>query len=98
MVANSLKPISQPLETIIKMPIVFSLVILYQGLFSGAAIEMPSNLQSALEQTHFRFISLFLVALGATQDIEYALMSVLIFLVMVYAIRTPEEREKNGLI
>ena len=96
MVSNALKPISAPVEKIVKMPIIFSLVILYQGLFSGGAIEMPSQLQNALKIPSIRFLSLFLVALGATQDIEYALASVLIFLVIVYAIRTDEEREKNG--
>lgn len=98
MVSNALKPISEPVEQLIKMPIIFSLVILYQGLFSGGAIEMPSQLQSALEVPTIRFISLFLVALGATQDIEYALTSVLVFLVLVYMIRTPEEREKHGFV
>ena len=98
MVSNALKPLSEPVEKLIKMPIIFSLVILYQGLFSGGAIEMPSQLKAALEIPIVRFISLFLVALGATQDIEYALASVLIFLFIVYYIRTPTEREKNGIV
>ena len=98
MVSNALKPISAPVEKLVKMPIIFSLVILYQGLFSGGAIEMPSQLQSALQIPTIRFLSLFLVALGATQDIEYALTSVLIFLVIIYAVRTEEEREKHGFV
>ena len=98
MVSNALKPISAPVEQLIRMPIIFSLVILYQGLFSGGAIEMPSQLQSALQIPMIRFLSLFLVALGATQDIEYALASVLIFLVIIYAVRTEAEREKHGFV
>jgi hypothetical protein len=39
-----------------------------------------------------------LIAFSATQDIEYALISTVIFLSVMYALKTPEEREETGLI
>jgi hypothetical protein len=39
-----------------------------------------------------------LIAFSATQDIEYALISTVIFLAVMYAIKTPEERKESGLI
>jgi len=39
-----------------------------------------------------------LIALSATSDIEYALASVIIFLTIIYVMKTPEEREKTGFI
>jgi hypothetical protein len=46
----------------------------------------------------FRFVSLMAIAFSATQDIEYALISTMIFLVVMYAIKTPEERKTQGFI
>jgi hypothetical protein len=43
-------------------------------------------------------MSLMLIAFSATQDIEYALLSTLIFVSVIYALKTPEERKKSGLI
>ena len=91
-------PVSKPLEKVLKMPIIFSLLILYQGLFSGNAISIPSRLKSMFDSQVFRFVSLMLIALSATSDIEYALASVIIFLTVIYVMKTPEERKKTGFI
>jgi len=39
-----------------------------------------------------------LIAFSATQDFEYALLSTLIFVTVLYALKTPEERKKTGLV
>ena len=39
-----------------------------------------------------------LIAFSATKDIEYALLSTLLFLGVLYLLKTPEEREETGLI
>ena len=38
------------------------------------------------------------IAFSATQDIEYALIATVLFIGVMYAIKTPEEREETGLI
>jgi hypothetical protein len=96
--SNALSPVSKPLEKVLKMPIIFSLIILYQGLFSGNAISIPSRLKLMFDNQSFRFVSLMLIALSATSDIEYALASVIIFLTIIYVMKTPEERKKTGFI
>ena len=97
--SNFLGPFSQSTESVIKaQPILFTLLILYQGLFSGNAIKIPKNLKTLFNSKTFRFISLMLIAFSATQDIEYALISTTIFLGVMYAIKTPEERRETGLI
>ena len=94
-----LGPMTTRTESIIKaQPIVFTLIILYQGLFSGNAIKIPKNLKSLFDNKIFRFISLMLIAFSATKDIEYALISTMIFLIVIYALKTPEERKESGLI
>ena len=97
--SSFLGPVSNPAEALIKtQPIIFTLIILYQGLFSGNAIEIPKNLKSAFDNKAFRFFSLMMIAFSATQDIEYALIATAIFLTIMYALKTPEERKKTGLI
>jgi hypothetical protein len=97
--SNFLGPISNPTEAVIKaQPILFTLIILYQGLFSGNAIKIPKNLKTAFNSKTFRFFSIMLIAFSATQDIEYALISTVIFIGIMYAIKTPEERKETGLI
>jgi hypothetical protein len=94
-----LGPLSTPTEAVIKaQPILFTLIILYQGLFSGNAIKIPKNLKTAFNSKTFRFFSLMLIAFSATQDVEYALISTVIFISVMYALKTPEERKESGLI
>lgn len=98
-IANAFKPITGPAELLIQsQPLVFSLIILYQGLFSGNAIQIPERLKKLFENKTFRFISLMLIAFSATKDIEYALLSTVIFVSVIYAFKTPDERRKTGLI
>ena len=96
--SNVLSPVSKPIEKMLKIPIVFSLIILYQGLFSATAMQIPSRLRDMFENKTFRFFSLMLIALSATSDVEYALASVLIFLSFIYLLKTPEERKKTGFV
>ena len=97
--SSFLGPLSNQTEkTIRSQPILFTLIILYQGLFSGNAIKIPKNLRALFDNKVFRFVSLMAIAFSATQDIEYALISTMIFLTVMYAIKTPEERKTQGFI
>lgn len=97
--SSFLGPLSNQTEkTIRSQPILFTLIILYQGLFSGNAIKIPENLRILFNSKIFRFVSLMAIAFSATQDIEYALISTMVFLTIMYAIKTPEERKTQGFI
>ena len=94
-----LGPLSNQTEkTIMSQPILFTLIILYQGLFSGNAIRIPENLRILFNNKIFKFISLMAIAFSATRDIEYALISTTLFLMVIYLIKTPEERKTQGFI
>ena len=97
--SSFLGPVSRKTEQVIQaQPILFTLIILYQGLFSGNAIQIPQNLKVMFDNKSFRFFSIMAIAFSATQDIEYALIATVIFISVMYAIKTPEEREETGLI
>ena len=99
MLSGFLGPLSNQTEkTIMSQPILFTLIILYQGLFSGNAIRIPENLRILFNNKIFKFISLMSIAFSATRDIEYALISTTLFLMVIYLIKTPEERKTQGFI
>jgi hypothetical protein len=43
-------------------------------------------------------LSVVLISFTATQDVEYALISTVLFLSIMYLLKTPEERKKTGFI
>jgi hypothetical protein len=93
------EPVTSPVEQLImSQPVLLSLLIMYQGVFSANAITIPERLQVLFDNRLFRFVSLMLIAFSATKNIAYAFISTLIFLGIIHALRTPEERKKNGLI
>lgn len=89
-------PGSSLFEKQLKIPIFFTIVILYQGLVSGKAFETPKLLKEKMKEPLFRFLSLSLVAISATRDLETAVIGLTIFLALLYMIRTEEEKEKLG--
>lgn len=98
-ISNLFGPVTKPAELFIKsQPVVFSLIILYQGLFAAKAIDIPERLQKLFDNKAFRLGSLMAIAFSATRDIEYALISTVIFLSVMYALKTPKERKKSGFI
>lgn len=98
-ISSLLGPFSSRTEAVIKtQPILFTLLVFYQGLFSHNAFKIPEKLTTIFENSLVRFISIFLVAFTATQDIEYALISTLLFLSFMYALKTPEERKRYGFV
>jgi len=98
-VSTFLGPFSKRTETLIKtQPILLSLLILYQGLFAHKAFKLPENVSKIFEFKVVRFLSIFLIAFTATRDVEYAFISVFVFLSSMYMLKTPEERKKTGFI
>lgn len=98
-IKNLFGPVTNPTELFIKaQPLVLSLIIMYQGLFSPNAIAIPERLEKLFGNKTFRLVSLMAIAFSATGDIEYALASTVIFLSIMYLLKTPEERRRTGFI
>jgi len=91
--------VSRPLEPFLKLPVVFAMLGIYQGMFSGNALAVPERLGKAFSNRIFRFVSLFLIALQSTSgDIENALLAVIFFQLILYVVKTKEERKKSGFL
>ena len=75
----------------------FSIIVLYQGLFGGISLsKKPSRLQKLGDNKFFKFLTMTAIAYTATKDIETAIIASLLFLIILNAIRTPEERKQNN--
>ena len=97
--SNLFGSLTNPIEKFLQPPsLVFSLIVIYQGLFSGNAVMIPQRLRVLFDNKFFRLFSLFLITLTSSRDVEYAILSTVIFVSFIYALKTPEEREKTGLI
>lgn len=91
--------VSQPIEPIIKLPVIFGMLGIYQGMFSANALEIPERLKRTFSNRVFRVFSLFMIALQSTGgDIENALLAVICFSLLLYTIKTKEERKKSGFL
>lgn len=91
--------VSRPIEPFLKLPVVFAMLGIYQGMFSGNALAVPERLGKAFSNRIFRLLSLFLIALQSTGgDIENALLAVIFFQLILYLVKTKEERKKSGFL
>jgi len=90
-VANLFSPVTGPAETLIKtQPIIFSLLIMYQGLFSGNAIRIPERLRVLFENKIFRFMSLMLIDIHGHK--RYRIRIVFDPDILVHHVRTQNTR------
>lgn len=83
---------SNHVEGWLRVPIIFTLVVIYQGLFSGNAFKIPARLQRVFDSPMFRFFSVLTIALSAVADIEIALVSTVLFYGIMWMLMTPAER------
>jgi len=95
---NFLKPVSSSIENTLKIPIIFTLLVMYQVTLSRDIVYIPNRVVVLFNEQWFRVVSIFILALSVTSDVEIALLSMIIFIATLYVLKTPEERKKTGFI
>ncbi len=95
---NFLKPVSSSIENTLKIPIIFTLLVMYQVTLSRDIVYIPNRVVVLFNEQWFRVLSIFILALSVTSDIEIALLSMIIFIATLYVLKTPEERKKTSFI
>lgn len=79
-------------DLITKHSIVFSLLVLTQSMIGMTSLKVPRRLTQFSKDPTYKFMSIFIIALTASRNVKVALMASLIFLIVLYAIRDPDER------
>ncbi len=74
------------------VPTVFTLIVIFQGCFGGMGmIQTPKALTKAINSPVSRFMFLCAIAYTASSDMETAVFSTVVFLVLMHSLRTKEE-------
>ena len=85
-------------ETTIRGLKFFGFLIMYETIFGrndSGIIEVPEKLSKFLEKKPIKFLSLFMIALSSTGDIEQSIFLTISFLAFVHLWRTSEERKQH---
>ena len=90
--------IGKKYEYLLNAPIIFSLLVIFQGIFGGNSIKIiPKKLLNLFENPWFRMMGMFLIAYTATLEIEMAMLSTMIFIIFINILRSEEERKQFPL-
>lgn len=81
-----------------KYGIVFTMIVMYQGLFGGLAMKNEPKILSTLkDNVLFKFFTLFSIGFTATKDVETTLMGLFMFIIVIHLLRSKKERKKVTL-
>lgn len=97
--ASWLNPVmkTNTMEHIIRWPVIFAVIVLYQSMLIERAIRIPDKLDRVFKESAIvRLLGVWLIALSATQDVESAFVAALIFLVTIWLFKSKEERKRDG--
>lgn len=84
-------------DKFLSLPIVFTLIVITQGCFGGNGVaQTPKAISQIFNSQFFRFLFIFLIAYTATSDIETAIVSTIIFFIILHMLRTEEEKKELG--
>lgn len=85
----------QDAEKILRLPLIFTLIYVFGGIFAGLHYPYPNKLFVLFEKYPLmRLFGILCLAFTATGQIEYAFIGTIIFFFIINVLRTPEEREK----
>tara|TARA_R110002153_G_scaffold272326_1_gene440874 strand:- start:585 stop:887 length:303 start_codon:yes stop_codon:yes gene_type:complete len=90
-------PFSDNVESFMKKySVMFTLLVIYQGLFGGMSLSSPpERLVKLSDNVYVKLATMFAIAFTATKDVEIALVSIVLFVVVVNLIKTPEEKKAS---
>ena len=85
------------LENYMRLPTLMSLIVIFQGTMGGLGMPfIPGRLTALVEHPIGRLLFVSAISFTATQDIETAVITTLMFFALMYVLRTEEEREALG--
>ena len=93
---NDISSASPIIDKVLALPTLFTLVVLFQGVFGGMGIPKIPNILTKI-QNHWlgRFFFCLCIGYTATADIETAVFSTFLFFVIIHLLRTKEEKKES---
>ena len=76
--------------------LIFTAIVLAQAILGAKGLtNTPAVINRAFKNPSVRFVSLFLIALVSTKNVESSVFITLAFVTLMQLLRTPEERKKT---
>ena len=83
------------IDKFLGFPTIFTFIVIFQGCFGGnGVLHPPERITKLTSNPLARFLFVSAIAYTATSDIETALFTTVVFFVVLYMLRTKEERKK----
>lgn len=77
-----------------KVPITMAFLILSQLLIAdNSIVDQPTFVENLFKNVGFKVFFIFVIAYTGSQDVEIALISTVVFIVLVNLLRTKDERK-----
>lgn len=96
--ALDLPDYAQKTEKILRIPVIFTVIYIFGGLFAGLHFDYPKKLRYLFENyAIIRFLGLFALAYTATGEIEFSIAAIIIFVIIMNLFRSEEEKVKYPL-
>lgn len=93
------QPILKPIEKFLSSKLAFSLVVIIQGLMGGTGLVVPELIQNLIQNKMVQFLLRTAIAFTATQNLTYAMATVLVLEIVFYLVSSDKERAKqNSLV
>ena len=87
--------ISPMVDKVLSVPVIFTLIVITQGVFGGYGISNTPKILKKLANTWIgRILYLLTIAYTATSDIETAIVGTIVFYFILHILRTEEERKE----
>ena len=84
-------------DNFLSLPVIFTLIVITQGCFGGNGVgQTPEAVSKIFKSQYARFLFIFLIAYTATSDIETAVVSTMVFFIVLHMLRTEEEKKELG--
>ena len=91
---NNFIPYSKNVENFInKYILIFTLIVLYQGTMGAQAFKAPRVIKELANSGLFNLCGLFSIAFTASKDIEIALVSTIIYMLIIFFLNKYENSD-----
>jgi len=82
-------------DKVLSLPVIFTAIVIFQGCFGGFGMgQTPAVITNMGNSPFARVFFITCIAYTATSDLETALFTTVLFLIIMHLLRTKEEKEQ----
>ena len=86
-------PFSDPVEASMKK---YGIIVGIMAMYLVFMKDPPERISKITDSIYVKLLTLFVIAFKSTKDVEIALVSMLLLVVVINVLKTPEEKKASG--